>query len=116
MSLKSSLQELDRIDIEIKRLNDNLKQLRKQKKNVEQNIIGFLNAKNQPGVKYKNNAIIVEKKEKRIRKKKNQKQEEIMNILVSYGVHNPNEAFNKIVEANSGNVEITDKLKIQKIS
>lgn len=115
MSLKSSIQELDRVDKEITRLSGILKKLRSQKKNVEQNIIKFLQEKNQPGVKYKNNAIMVEQKEKRTRKKKTQKNQDIVNVLVSYGIHNPEEALKKILEANSGNIEMTDKLKIKKI-
>lgn len=115
MSLKASLQELDRIDVEIKRLTTTLKKLRKQKKTVEGNVLSFLQEQNQPGVKYNNNAIVIEKKETKKRKKKDEKHNDIMNVLVTYGVHNPEEAYKKILEANSGNVEVVDKLKVTKI-
>jgi len=70
----------------------------------------------QERVKYKNNAIMVEKKETKKRKKKNEKQNDIMNVLMAYGVPNPEEAMKKILEANAGNTEIVDKLKIKRIS
>ena len=116
MSLKSYIQEVERIDIEIKRLSCSLKKLRKQKKIAEENIIRLLKDSDQPGVKYKNNAILVKPKKKKIRKTKNQKNNDILNVLYSLNVSQPEEALQKILEANSGIEEMSDHLQFKKLS
>ena len=73
MSLKNDLSELDGIKEEIKKLSLTLKTLKDKKNSIEQNIIEYLKNKDIKGLKFNNNIISLEKKEHRVRKKKNRK-------------------------------------------
>lgn len=116
MSLKSSIQELKNIEAEIKRLSSRLKLLRRQKNKVENSVANQLNAKNQPGVKYNGSAILVQKKEKRVRKNKKEKNLDILNVLISHGITNPKQALKDVLEANSGHIQVVDKIKIKNLT
>lgn len=110
MTIKSYLQELERLNVEIKRLSGVLKNLRKQAKQVETNIISYLNEHEQPGVKYNNKAIIIENKIKKKRKTKAQRDNDMMEVLRSYNIPNPEKAMKEILNSKNEETE-TMKLK-----
>lgn len=115
MNIKSSIQELENLDVEIKRLVLSLKKLRKVRKDTEKIVINYLNEKQQPGLKYNNNAIFIEKKNTKIRKMKKQQETDIMQILLNNNIPNPDETLKQILIAKSGTVDVTEKIKFQKI-
>jgi len=114
MSIKSYLQELERLDVEIKRLSTTLKNLRKQSKQVESKIINYLNEHDQPGVKYNNKAIMIENKTTKKRRTKAERENGMLEVLKSYNIPNPEKAMDEILKAKSEETE-TMKLKFKKI-
>lgn len=116
MSIQSLLNELEEIDQEIKNNNLRNKTLRTRANEIKMNIQTYLNNKEQPGIKYKGKAILLETKEKRMPKKKNVKEKDGISYLESLGVPNPKEAYEKFLEIQKGQVFQEQGIKIKTIS
>ena len=69
MSIKSDVQELESIRVEIKLINDKKRKLKEKEREVENRITEYLKLNQHPGVKHQGRAIILEQKEKRASKK-----------------------------------------------
>jgi hypothetical protein len=115
MSIQSYVIELERIKTELKFLNEKKRKLKSREQELENNIASFLKSKQQTGVKYQDSKIILEKKEKRVNKKNKDKDMDSINILMTYGLNDPQKVLNEILEARKGEKIQTDKLKIQKL-
>ena len=95
--------ELKELVADIKQRSMQLGKLRKRKEELEKKITDFLTEKDQPGVKYKDTAVILEKnKIKRVPKKKAQKEEECLEVLKYYGITNAEKILNELVETMKG--------------
>jgi DNA polymerase sigma len=114
-SISQYVNELRNINAEIKRLSKEASVLRKRAKIVEENIINYLNEKEQPGVKFKDTAIVVETKPKWSYKGKKDKDEDSIRILEENGVSNPKDVLSEIFRARKGNELESKKLKITKL-
>ena len=115
MSIKSDINELNQINLEIKTLTDRVKNLKKLSKEVEKRIINYLNEKNQPGIKYNGSAVIVESKSRVIRKGENAKKQDAIRVLRNNGVSDPEHILNELTEAQKGSKIGLQKIKINKI-
>lgn len=115
MSIQGDIQELNRLDAEIKRLNKTAQFLRTQKKKVEQRIVQFLDTKDQPGVKYHGMAILTRDQVKHTYKSLKSKDSDILAVLRQYNIDNPESALADIKTALKGNETTVKKLDIQKI-
>jgi hypothetical protein len=115
MSIKAYVDELTMINTEIKRNNANNKKLRDRLKELENNITSYLKTKEQAGLKYNGNAILIENKELRPVKKKKEIYDETISILERLGIDNPVEAYNKLQDVKRGEIIEKTKLKIKKI-
>lgn len=115
MSITNQMNELNNVTLEIKRLSDNLRELRKTKKEIENVILEYLKEKDQPGVKFQGKAFVLESKSKRIPKKKTQKKEDAIRILENCGLNNPEKILEQLLEASKGDEEEIQKLKITKL-
>ncbi len=115
MSIKSYVDEIERINAEISRNTKRNKELRIRAKELEQNISEYLKSKEQAGLKYNGTAIIIESKPKRIAKKKKDKERDVVELLKSLGVSNTIDAYNKLLEVQKGNPVETEKLSFKKI-
>lgn len=115
MSIKGSIDELDRIKSEITRNNAINRDLRKRAHTLEQQISVYLQSKSQAGVKYKGRTIVLETKERRSRKGKADKERDTMALLRELGVHNPTEAYSQLLDVQRGDAVEQHKLKIKKI-
>ena len=115
MSIKSYVDELEQIHIEIKRNNTRNTLLRKRIKELENSISEYLIEKGQQGLKYKGNAITVAASERRPIKKKKEKEAALHAMLEELGVKNPEIAWNKLKEVQKGDPVEEKKLKIQKL-
>ena len=115
MSIKGDVNELKQINTEIKRVSEHLRNLRKMAKEIETRIINYLSEKEQPGLKYKGNAIILENKLKREHKKNKDKQEDALKVLKNYGIENPDEVLSEIMEARKGEKIEQQKIKFKNI-
>ena len=115
MSIANYVNELKNVNAEIKRLAAQTSALRKRAKTLEQNIIEFLNEKDQYGVKFQDTAIVVETKPKWEHKGKKDKDEDSLRILEENGIHNAREVLDDLFKARKGNEIEVKKLKITKI-
>jgi hypothetical protein len=115
MSIQAYVSELQNLNIELKRLKQTSSELRKKIKIVENNIMEYLQEKQQPGVKYHDTAIIIENKSKRTSKPKKDKEEDALRILEQYGIKDSKNLLEQILEAGKGEEVEINKLKIKKI-
>jgi ABC-type dipeptide/oligopeptide/nickel transport system ATPase component len=115
MSIQSDITELNKVNQEIKRLSIEVRKLRKQAKDIELRIVDFLKEKDQPGVKYQGKAIILENKEKYLKKKKNEQETDAIEVLSKFNIPNPEDVLKEILNARKGNLTEIPKLKIKKI-
>ena len=109
----SSVSELKELDTEIKNINTKLSKLRKRKKELEKQIVDFLDKKEQSGLKYRDVTIVAEKKDKRNRLKKNDKIDKATNILKKYGIHNI-EMTKDLINNLKGSPTTVKSIKIKK--
>lgn len=106
--------ELKALSDDIKIRNTELKKLRKRKDELEKKIEDFLIEKDQPGVKYRDVAVVIEKNHyKRVPKKKNQKEEDCINILKHYGIGNAEKICNEMFESLKGDEVPKNSIKIK---
>tara|TARA_Y100000389_G_C17311712_1_gene438325 strand:- start:274 stop:705 length:432 start_codon:yes stop_codon:yes gene_type:complete len=115
MSLKGCVKELNQLKLEINRNNAVNKKLRIRAKELEQSIKEYLQQKNQNGLKYNGQAIIVENKEKRTTKSKKEKYDSTISFLQSIGVSNPEEAYLQLEDLKKGDAIEQTTLKFKKI-
>jgi hypothetical protein len=114
-SIVNYVNELKSINTEIKRLVKETTSLRKRAKIIEQNIVEFLDAKDQPGVKFQDTAIVVETKSKWAYKGKKDKEEDSLRILEEYGISNPKNVLDELRKAGKGDELQAKKIKITKL-
>jgi len=110
--------KLNKIKAEIKRRSIDLRNLRKEKKRIEQTILEFLDKSGHSAVKYKGElAIIKETKKKCNRQYQNPRKRlsAAANILKNMGIDNSSEVAKAIIEAMKGPKEDSPVLKIKKI-
>lgn len=111
--IQSNVKELREINVEIKNLQTKIKQLKARSVAIEKDILTYLNEKEQPGVKFQNTAIIIENKEKSIKKSSKDVEKEQIEFLKNSGVSNAEEVLKKISEIKKGDAIQMQKLKIQ---
>lgn len=116
MSIKSYLNELDGLNRELTNLSSRRKELAARKKQIESDIQEYLQTRNQPGVKHGDVAIIVEEKNNRIPKKKQEKYQDGISVLQKYGLagDNAEHILNELLESQRGVPTKKHKLKIVK--
>jgi cell division septum initiation protein DivIVA len=115
MSIKSYVDELEQLHMEIKRNNARNKILRQRVKELEANIADYLAQKNQPGLKYKGRAIVVENKAGHTTKGKKEKESDIISFLEDLGVEDPKEAYIKLQDVQRGDLVEKQKIKFKKL-
>jgi hypothetical protein len=114
-SIVNYVNELRSINTEIKRLVKETSVLRKRAKVIEQNIVNFLDEKDQPGVKFQDTAIVLETKQKYTYKGKKDKEEDSLRILEEYGISNGKEVLDQLKRAGKGSEIESKKIKITKL-
>lgn len=112
MSIQTYLTELDNLNIEINRINKNLYEFRKRRKIIEDKIIEFLKNQETHGVKFNDKAILLQTKNGRQRKKKDDKLNDIQNVLKKYDIRVNNSLVNDIIESQRGATVSNESLKI----
>jgi hypothetical protein len=115
MSIKVSIDELDRIKAEIARNNAQNKILRKRAKSLETQILDYLQSKAQAGVKYNGKSIVLEAREKHTRKGKIDKQRDTVSFLRDLGVSDPENAYSQLLQVQKGDAIEQYKLRIKKL-
>jgi len=115
MSIKNYIDEMEQLNNEIRRNNENNRRLRARVLELEINIKEYLEHKGQHGIKYNGKAIIMENKESRKRKKKKEKYEDVISLLSELGIKDPQEAYKKIQETQKGEIIDQKKIKFKKL-
>lgn len=118
MSIRSDIEELKSIEIEIKRLNSILNVWRKKRIQIKERINEYLISKDQPGTKCGDIAIIRKETEKYSTKgiKRKDKDEQIITFLSNKGIRNASEIYTELYEIMKGPKVIESQIKIQKIN
>lgn len=114
-AIQNYINELKSLNIELKRLNKAAYLIRQRIKEVEKNVMEYLKEKEQPGVKYQDMAIVIENKTKRVNKSKKDIEEDSLRVLEEYGISNPKEVLNDILNARKGEEIENSKIKIKNI-
>lgn len=113
--IQAEVQELEGIQIEIKRLLSTLHQLRNRKTEIEKSIISFIETKGHHGLKYGNMVIATEEKPYRLYKSAKDKQISGAHILRSeFGIEDAENAITRLTDAMKGEEETRRKLKLTK--
>lgn len=107
--------ELRELNLEIARLSKELKKLRASKVEAEDRIIDFLRRTDQPGVKYKNIAVVQQERKFHRRPGKKEKMLVGATILKGYGVNDPDEALKRLLDAMRGSEFVKHKLRIKEL-
>jgi hypothetical protein len=113
--IQSNAIELKEINLEIKRLREEITKLRKRGNAIEKNIITFLNEKEQKGVKYENTAILIQNKTKNIRKSKKDIEQNTLRILRDNGIHNAEHVLKQMNDSRIDNSTEIQKISVQTI-
>ncbi len=108
-----AVKELENIEEEIKRLRKRIAVLRKRQKELTTHVSGFLEEKQQPGLKYRGVAVTVQEKGKREYKKKADKYSDGVAVLKSYGIRDSEEALDELLEAMKGAPRTEKTLKLR---
>jgi hypothetical protein len=111
--IRSEMKELKEVNAEIKRLAISLKMLRDRKKGLEEDIIEYLDRTGQPGIKYEDLIVLAGEKKCRDKKKKEEKELDVLTILEDRGVRNSRETYLEILEAMRGEQKLAPSLKIK---
>jgi hypothetical protein len=111
-SVREDLKELSRIYERLKTLSNEIKELRDRKKDLENNLIDYLQESEQVGLRYE--SFIFFPKDKKIRKKlkKKEREETAIKVLEDYGVNQPKEAYEKLMDSMKGEEEIVPVIKV----
>lgn len=107
--------ELKSIQNELLSLRAKSTSLRQKAKEIETEIDNYLESKDQPGLKYKDTAIIREVKTTHRKKKKTEQESDVFDVLEKYNIHNPSQFLKDLSESKKGSPVETKKLKIKKI-
>lgn len=114
MNIHAEISTLTGLKKEIALRSKEIGKLRKEAKIKEANIITYLKEKDQHGVKFNGNALIMNTKPKPVAKPKKLKEESYLRVLEEAGVPNPENFLKELFNAGKEEKEVTN-LKIQKI-
>jgi len=112
-STLGEVQQLKNINVEIKRLSGQLKNLREKKKMIESNILTYLDKTNKNGATAKDILVLAREKTVNTRKNEKAKSADISAILAHAGVNNVQETVSQVLGALKGE-ETTKKMLVVK--
>ena len=115
MSVADTVRELKALTLEIKTRSAELKELRLNKKKCEDEIITYLQEKEQPGIKVQDYVVMAETKDKRIRKKKSDKERDAQEVLERYGIQEPKKVLTELLESMRGEKSSVSVLKAKEM-
>jgi hypothetical protein len=113
-SIQEKIRRLTELNQKKSLLTKDMRKLNKEIKTVNQDVVDYLTAKEQPGVKYDGTAIILDTKPKPVAKPKKLKEQSYIEVLQRFGIDNPQEVLKELFESGKESKEIT-KLKLKKI-
>ena len=111
--IANDMKELKAIIAETKKLTETLKELRSRKKDLENNILQYLEENEQPGVKYQELIVLRNEKTTYTKKKPKDKEKDIVRVLEENGISDPQKVYQMIGEASKGEEIQVNKLRIK---
>lgn len=114
MSIQHDLDELNKLNIEIQRLQNIIQEYRKQKKLIEDRVKDFLRHQESQGVRYQDQAVLLESRDFRNKKRKTEKINDIASVLQKHGIQKSDTLLKDILEAQRGEASKSDVLRIVK--
>ena len=111
--IANDMKELKAIIAETKKLTETLKELRDRKKQLESNILQYLEENQQPGVKFQELIVLRNEKTTFTKKKSKDKEQAIVRILEENGVTDARSVYKAIGEAGKGEEIAVTKLKVK---
>ena len=112
--IQANMKELREIEIEIKRKKEELKFLTEKEKNLKISIKQYLYQNEQPGIKYQDLVVLAKERKTRQRKTKDERNQDIEEILIQNGIRNTHEVLTEISEALRGKEQLTFDVKIKR--
>ena len=89
--------EYKSINMELKRLQESIRKLKKRRKTVESYILNYLQSTKYPGVKYQGTSFYKETKNTKVAKKKDEKIQECADLLTQYNIPQSADLLKKLV-------------------
>lgn len=115
MSLRGYLSELEKLKQELKRNKERNKFLNARIRTIEENVKTYLKEKNEVGLKYNGQAIMLKNSQTHKRKKQSDKETDLCNYLRSIGITNTSQVYNKIQDLQKGQKIENNKIVVKKI-
>jgi len=118
ISVKGTIDEMDKIKKEISRNMKINSELRKRYNKLEVDVLSFFEKNGEESAKYKNLAIFVENKAKYETKKVKDVERDAARVLEEYGVDSSDamKVLKKLSEAKKGEEAMSKKIKIKPIT
>jgi hypothetical protein len=110
------MKEIKILEQEIKRMSIDLKGLRIKKKELEERVLGFLQSTRHDAVKFDEIIAFSKDGSARVKKKKTDREREIIEILQNAGVMSPEQILNEIKGTYKGESKTVKKLTVKKES
>lgn len=109
----ADMKELTTIVNELKIVNSKAKDLRIRKKELEKQILSYLDETEAPGLRYKELVVLRSDSTTHVKKKKKEKEESIVRVLEDIGVDDPQKVYQRITEAMVGDEKQVTKLRVK---
>jgi hypothetical protein len=106
----SELKQLKNVNAEIKRLNAAVKELRDRKRELESRVLTYLNKTNRQGAKTQDIVVLAKERVSRPTKARDEKEQAVTSILRQYGVTQPEQAYQNLLEAMKGEEQVKQSL------
>ena len=121
LKLKADISELKSIEQELKRLNELMKPLRTRKKEIESNILKFMESSNQQqggvggiaAIKMSDVEVVAVEKKTREKLHKDEKEQHAIELLKSNGIQNASKVYSDLQEVLKGKEHTQNKLKFK---
>jgi hypothetical protein len=114
-SIQSYINELNQIKAELERTKKANAILKKRAAVLEQEIINFLEVKEQPGLKFRNQNLFLEEKVQKLRKSEKVKSSDLQAWLKDKGISDTKKAYKEIQNLQKGESVEIKKIKITNI-
>jgi uncharacterized protein YydD (DUF2326 family) len=117
LKLKADINELKNIEQELKRLNELMKPLRIRKKEIESNILKFMETSNNnqgiAAIKMSDVEVVAVEKKTREKLHKEEKEQHAIQLLKNSGIQNASKVYNDLQELMKGKEHTQNKLKFK---
>ena len=111
--IAGDMNEMKSINVEIKRLSDQIKRLKERKKELDENVLEYLKEADSEALRYKDMLVISKEKKHREKKKKVERENDILNVLQQAGVSDSVKVLDGIKSALRGKEKTVSCLKIK---